>query len=391
MAKLDRHHVSRLDQADRHCQKLLDDQDKAHRAELDQTDMELGQARQINATLGNTIADLEKAMDNSQTQIRSLQSSHFRSIEPAQWMATSISEINSMLTDLMAEVKQWGERYVRPDFHAQLASAQSVAYLEDRMVRRGVLLGPEFLWHLEKGYLKKKGAAMLLSAAATVDIARAFGDPFFAFTGPGDTDSRSLGALDGADGLHRMINWLMRGEAANAHSWRCQTIRYFDPPATTSPSKVAELKELASRGRKSAASDFADDCIADVKGILIPVKAKQDASIALCAIAQKAADMAWSFWAQKTFIKVVRLNALNHYEGRPDGGPILYRAASRIMEAAPSHTIDLDDDPTALDGREVLLLSSPAIVAYGDVDGLHYDTLKVWKKAVVVLAPPQRR
>jgi hypothetical protein len=66
-------------------------------------------------------------------------------------------------------------------------------------------------------------------------------------------------------------------------------------------------------------------------------------------------------------------------------GALRYEATSTHLEAHSSHSRDLSDDANALDGREVLLVTNPAVVAIGTAEGKDYDSMKVWKKAAVWL------
>ena len=63
--------------------------------------------------------------------------------------------------------------------------------------------------------------------------------------------------------------------------------------------------------------------------------------------------------------------------------PEKFDSTSRHMEAHSAHIVELEDDERCLDGRDILLVVHPEIIAYGSSDGTDASTVRVLKKAVV--------
>lgn len=60
-----------------------------------------------------------------------------------------------------------------------------------------------------------------------------------------------------------------------------------------------------------------------------------------------------------------------------------WRMFSKETEAHWLHDNDLEDDEAAFDGRPILLVTQPAIVAIGKSDGSDYSSRRNLKKAIV--------
>lgn len=58
---------------------------------------------------------------------------------------------------------------------------------------------------------------------------------------------------------------------------------------------------------------------------------------------------------------------------------------SKVMEAHSLHNKDLADDEAALDGKPIVLVTQPAIIAVGKSDGSDYGVRRVLEKAVVLV------
>lgn len=61
----------------------------------------------------------------------------------------------------------------------------------------------------------------------------------------------------------------------------------------------------------------------------------------------------------------------------------IFNATSSVMSAHRLHKLDEDD--TRLDGKKVLLVVQPAVLAFGDENGESYDQSKVWARANVLV------
>lgn len=83
-----------------------------------------------------------------------------------------------------------------------------------------------------------------------------------------------------------------------------------------------------------------------------------------------------SLWKQRAHIVCW---GLDHFQNEP------FTATSDLMTAHPAYRLDEAD--SALNGHPVQMVVQPAIVAYGNEEGKHYDHYKVWAKAVVWCGP----
>lgn len=95
-------------------------------------------------------------------------------------------------------------------------------------------------------------------------------------------------------------------------------------------------------------------------------------NIDLCNLYHQAGELAWSLWAQRTVIVSHGQQSLHEFS-----------SSSSLMAAHRLH--HLDEDDKRLDGRKILLCTQPAVLAFGNEHGEHYDTSKVWAKAIVLI------
>lgn len=86
----------------------------------------------------------------------------------------------------------------------------------------------------------------------------------------------------------------------------------------------------------------------------------------------RAGDLSLSLWAQRSFMRCYDLKDLK-----------VFSRDNAFMTAHRLHHLDEDDD--RLNGKKVLAVTQPAIVAYGNEDAENYDRGKVWAKAVVLI------
>jgi len=100
----------------------------------------------------------------------------------------------------------------------------------------------------------------------------------------------------------------------------------------------------------------------------------------LIVIGTKAAHLSYRLWTQKTRLSILDTKDL-HLE-REDG-ILRFQNGGELVKHHPYHNVELSADEHALDGRQVVLVTHPAIVAYGDASGEQYEEYKIWKKAEV--------
>lgn len=124
--------------------------------------------------------------------------------------------------------------------------------------------------------------------------------------------------------------------------------------------------------------------------LLIPSEQADAARTGLEEISLEAAELAWKFWTRKFDIVVLNMKDMTGTTKAIDGHPPVLRfssTSSSIEASSALHNFELDGDPTALDGADVLLLCSPLVLANDTAEGTGYDQGRPWKKAVAVLGP----
>ncbi|KAK1139713.1 hypothetical protein N8T08_000521 [Aspergillus melleus] len=196
--------------------------------------------------------------------------------------------------------------------------------------------------------------ALLAQAMLSKDVfATAFMNPFFAF------------AEDSPSGLptSRMLKAMYSTMLDQAHVWRSQTLRVLSAP----PSAQNEESMLAQRVREVTSELAVEFLNGPVQALLRTprteaelVKRNQE----LYSVYHSAGALALSLWTQRAFMKFHNLHGLQRF-----------RTGNPAMTAHPLQHLSEDDE--RLDGKRVLLVVQPAVVAYGDEEAQNYDMCKI--------------
>jgi len=172
------------------------------------------------------------------------------------------------------------------------------------------------------------------------------------------------------------LQLIISGDKEGSNAWRCQLFRLIEASTTH---ETGNLKYQAAKTGCEVSARLAKHCTLDMVDFLNP---STEAVAELANIFQAYADMAWSLWAQKWHIDVLRPAALN---SKLQTQRLEYRSDSPYMDAHSLHFHALENDEKALDGKEVLQVISPAVVVTGTADGNDYTRETVWAKAVVLM------
>ena len=97
----------------------------------------------------------------------------------------------------------------------------------------------------------------------------------------------------------------------------------------------------------------------------------------LTEIGLKAAEISYRLWTQKRELSCLRMHELEAESA------LQFDSTSQLLEHHPLHNVQLSQDEMALDGKAVVIVTQPVVVAYGDSDGDNYAKRTVLKKAVV--------
>jgi hypothetical protein len=85
-----------------------------------------------------------------------------------------------------------------------------------------------------------------------------------------------------------------------------------------------------------------------------------------------AGELSLSLWTQRTWMRRYHLSELADF-----------RTDHSMVTAHRLHHLDEDDH--RLNGKKILAVIQPAIVAFGNEDAEHYNNGKIWAKAVVIV------
>ncbi|GIZ37992.1 hypothetical protein CKM354_000141900 [Cercospora kikuchii] len=326
-----------------------------------------------------TCRGYEEKFRAQEMTIGKLQSATFKTVESSQWASLDTSKLLEQLTSIQKGVRRWSKEHASLTVD-QVADPEGFTSFVRALAGKGCVPDPQRLH--ERLLLNKSQrdpgriAAMVLSAAVMHDIFfNVIGHSFFAFQGQPEENllPHNLGVP-----LRTLLSRIATYDIAGAEALRCQLLRLLDPITKEATSHEAQFaKQVAASSRSRAVCLLAVNIIDAYLGLLTQEQ-RQKAYDGLCAIIEEAAELAWALGTRKASIHVRTWAGLQH----SDQGVIPFRASSEIFEAHIMHNNMLDDDPNALDGRDIVLVCSPAIFAYGNAEGEDYDKAKVLKKAI---------
>jgi hypothetical protein len=162
------------------------------------------------------------------------------------------------------------------------------------------------------------------------------------------------------------------------HALRSELLRLLDPPATENfPERMNQTKGLIETAGKMACHGFAENCLPLLSAFLERKVDSLRAFEFLKEMLIKAGEVSFKLWTQKSSVAVCWLEEL----------PEIFWSDSDVMEAHRLHCEQLEEDDKSLDGGEILLVTHPAVILYGDSDGQSYAKKRVLKKAVVWMGP----
>ncbi|KAM3421122.1 hypothetical protein BST61_g1535 [Cercospora zeina] len=366
-------------------ERQMDREKNAHSRELNRMKQECAAhteaARKEKNMAEASCKKLEHEFEVMEKKIRDLQSVQLQSVEAVQWAPHSHSDIEHKLKSILARVRQWATEYsfldidevLDPGFFADVAT---------HLKNRGCIGDADLLYNAlgSNRSMKKPGKAFSMVLAADVSfeiMLKTIGDPFCAFVGSAE-EQHVLGDRH-AKCFRAFVQLIKTCDVAGAEGLRCQLLRLLDPVVNGAAS-VNKMKIIAKESREVAAEKIANEMYERYMATLVPEKSS-DARISLKALTQEAVDLSWELWTRKARIEVLAWVDLQARMGKT----MQYGASAKAFEAHPLHNRELEDKPQALDGAEVVLLCSPAIVVAGTAEGQDYDKEKLIKKAVVMV------
>ncbi|KXT08542.1 hypothetical protein AC579_10243 [Pseudocercospora musae] len=330
---------------------------------------ELAAAREEKRAAEERARLYKQKIETLEKTTRSLQARALQSIESEKWAPLSVSDIQHELKALLSEVKQWAQAHSELSFH-ELLQQEHWNSFQDALLKLNAVSKPERLWDaLNKNRLVQKSSKacslLIASVASFFVLQQVIADPFFAFV----AEVHQPGILWDDDGqsLRGLTDRIKSYDESGAEAWRCQSLRLIHPTTAQNSSKIA-------------AKTLSNTLLTEI--LRLDLHQIKDTGIQdeLVEILEQAACLSWRLWTRKTRITVHDGDAMAAL-ARPHRTQV-YNATSNLLEAHPLHNRDLDDDPKALDGREIFLLCNPLVTISGDGDGGNYQKHTILRKAV---------
>lgn len=322
--------------------------------------------------------------------VRRVQDTAFQNVEDPDWKQDADEELVREVEDMSQSLRSWIRAYARKE-------ALDYALFPDQELRRlkGVfehfsVFSKTFGASARKKLGTKQPAVLLTALINYYLFSIVFGDPlFFEPSGEYRTDLGQMPVPKRSWVLRQLYDKMRSGDEKTANDWLLQTLRGLRPSlcaakaATAEAShRIARLRDSTIQSQRQAARGFCHLLLRDVARFFI---SPQDSdALAECQreledIVARAAAFSYRVAAQKTKLEVISLSGLP----KDSSGRVIFSSNSEYMEHHPLHNVMIDEDAHSLDGKEVLLVTQPAVLARGFQHGQDPSKLRVLKEAVV--------
>ncbi|KAK5719922.1 hypothetical protein LTR15_007195 [Elasticomyces elasticus] len=310
-------------------------------------------------------------------QVRTLQEGAMRFVEAPHWVPESIAEIERKFKVSMNEIARWSKSHTGRDWDLELDLARKHVELlpSSSHVDMSIML-KTVASHQGRPGRDRQPWLLRSTMVGTIAIDHIVKDPLFAFSGTDDDEECGPFRKSNALCIKEIMKAIEPGDPGGADAWRCSMMRLLDPVATKNTIGGDSVKAIASRARGAAATLVAASYAKAMAATPLDQVAQNDLNVAL----RKLADTAWTLWSRKMRVEVIGLTKLKA-ELRVES--LQYKAGSDLLEAHSLNVRDLDRNPAALDGMDVLLVVSPAVVAVDMAAATDSRERLVLKKAVV--------
>lgn len=258
------------------------------------------------------------------------------------------------------------------------------------------LVNTEGMKALEDGRLEKKAAGLLLSAWLTQFVySTILGKPFFfvdnlelqMFTDKGTWIGAALRRLlaiikfgtflAGCNSSKLMIGAGHGRDHKLASSVRSEILRALYAPHDTASAQVPVEQYQDFQSSMGAAIKYECEHLTKefvaVAQTLTSIPESKEMLEDIENIMLSAAQLSQQLSVQRCSLVIDGLSKL----------PEKFDASSKYMEAHKTYDADLEDEPTCLDGKDILLVTNPLVMALGSSDGSEPSTIRVLKKARV--------
>ncbi|KAL4900220.1 hypothetical protein BDW74DRAFT_182975 [Aspergillus multicolor] len=359
-------------------------------AEVGISDLEAdqGESEEINRAKNTLIARLQQEKsdlryrlhkawsenDELQDNVRAAQATVLRSLESGRPIPMEDRDVCDKLLTLEERLRRWARTYALDDITALNLTSdddinQVISGLEGYCIQED---WSKLQCHFP--VLKKKLPYMLSQATlAKAIFERAFTTPFFIFP-----DSGHCANLPGHGKMDILYKILTGCDGPGSQEWRSHMLLMLNNgrgDQITAPHVDTGLQNFAASLAKQILNG-------PIRILLKPpsTQAHSDRRAdELRSLVYAAGELAFRLWTQRIYITVGSLDSLKTYS-----------APETVVSPHPLHLLD---DDNKLETSSLGILTQPLILAWGDEEGEHYDTYKVWSKAVVcvdetALRPP---
>ncbi|KDB20986.1 hypothetical protein H109_07065 [Trichophyton interdigitale MR816] len=324
-----------------------------------------------NSSLTQGLATMQCQQEQLLNDLRIAQEANLRSIKATSWDPKEDREIRNEFSRLEERLRAWVRKYVVRDISrlrplADFEKDAIVGRLKGSIARSTFdSLLKQMTPRLEGRFPFLIGHAML--AASIFDPM--FSNPFFAIR-YFNTNCKPISS-SAMFGLYRRMG---NASPSEAHIWRSQLLRFLTKPQPGSPESSLASPRIIESYSTGRAKLFLKGPIRLLLEAPKPRTIQYECLDDLCHIFACAMQLSLSLWCQRTQMACNSVFAGNT------------RAFLHTDPSMIAHRLhQLDEGENKLDGKEILLIIQPAVVAFGNEDGENYDKQKIWSPAIVLV------
>ncbi|KAM5451807.1 hypothetical protein MaudCBS49596_003635 [Microsporum audouinii] len=368
--------------------------EQAMEQEIHQLRSEVGRQRQVITELqeGNAFTKDENFQLRGKIRelnglIRRTQERAFGEISQGKWASQPDRDIRDDLSLFQRELRDWSKEYALDSISTLQALKMSEEEKEEFLCNLSKVVtlsdSGSIPATLRSGKMERKLPSILLNALVAHDVyTQVFDDPFY-FLGQSNGSDDQDCSVDGTplvnETLNKIYTELMNLDEREAHIWRSQLVRIYNPPEGGILTEKDKLATKKMHFRVERCSDYFATIFHTGPARHLFRKLPSDRETVrldkLRDIFMDAGELSSRLWTQRSYMKSQNLPSLKLEP---------FKVSSPSMEAHPSQGLD-DDEDSKLDGSRVEVVVHPAILAFGNDDCENYHIARVWAKAVVLL------
>lgn len=365
----------------------------------------------LNTLLGQRSDDLDalrERLERQESRFRVAQQGSFRSLEKEKWITKEDSSIRSDFAKFERELRSWAKMSASTDRstlqHASSEDLESLIAALQGSFREDDLRTPSWIFG---GKLNEKVCLLFIHAMLASYIAtNVFESPFYFFQeemasleGTSLNNKQDLKEENGfGQKLTALYNEMKSGEStlifmsfkeerprltvpvsvnkSQAYVWRSETLRLLNTAknreSDSSPSIKSRIEDMRKRMCETLSSNFLKGPVRLLIRPNLTNEELEKMKRGLNSIIFNAGEVSAHLWTQRMEINTIRLDKYKDFN-----------IHDVVLTAHRLH--QLDDDDHRLDGKPIIAVIQPAIVAWRVSDGENFDQFMVWSKAVVMV------